>query len=263
MVQTEQAVGSPLWVLGIHNQRGTAPRHFSASSVKQRNKKARATASLCGGVGKAAPHEKEQPWRGQVMPAGSSQCSLCREGGGNKCWVRVCKPCSSSQTYIVFYKWSAHLGVFAPFLSYLMFMRGMFFLNWMPHLSPAHTRCSPFSSGISFFCLFVFLAASGLSWTMWDLRCVTRDSSCSPWSPVCVGFSSCGTWDLSSPTRDWTCVPCIARHILNHWTTREVPPVTFLCGIQNRWRAVLVEGGRKDRDVAIPGRGFGGFLGHK
>ena len=30
-------------------------------------------------------------------------------------------------------------------------------------------------------------------------------------------------WDLTSPTRDQTCVPCIARQILNHWTTREVP----------------------------------------
>ena len=28
-------------------------------------------------------------------------------------------------------------------------------------------------------------------------------------------------WDLSSLTRDWTCVPCIARQILNHWTTQK------------------------------------------
>ena len=28
---------------------------------------------------------------------------------------------------------------------------------------------------------------------------------------------------VSSQTRDWTSVPCIARWILNHWTTREVP----------------------------------------
>ena len=32
----------------------------------------------------------------------------------------------------------------------------------------------------------------------------------------------------SSWTRDRTHVPCIARHILNHWTTREVPFVHFL-----------------------------------
>ena len=29
-------------------------------------------------------------------------------------------------------------------------------------------------------------------------------------------------WDLGSPSRDQTRVPCIARQILNHWTTREV-----------------------------------------
>ena len=29
-------------------------------------------------------------------------------------------------------------------------------------------------------------------------------------------------------SRDWTCVPCIARLILNHWTTREVPGSHFL-----------------------------------
>ena len=28
-------------------------------------------------------------------------------------------------------------------------------------------------------------------------------------------------WNLSSLTRDWTCVPCIARQILNHWTTQK------------------------------------------
>ena len=33
--------------------------------------------------------------------------------------------------------------------------------------------------------------------------------------------------DPSSPTRDLTYVPCIARWILNHWTTREVPHCGF------------------------------------
>jgi len=44
-------------------------------------------------------------------------------------------------------------------------------------------------------------------------------------------LSSCGSlaqspqgmWDLSSLTRDQTCVSCIAKYILNPWTTREVP----------------------------------------
>ena len=35
-------------------------------------------------------------------------------------------------------------------------------------------------------------------------------------------------WDLGSLTRDGTHVPCIARWILNHWTTREVPNSAFL-----------------------------------
>ena len=35
-------------------------------------------------------------------------------------------------------------------------------------------------------------------------------------------------WGLSSSTRDWTYVPCIARWILNHWTTKEGPQRKFL-----------------------------------
>ena len=30
-------------------------------------------------------------------------------------------------------------------------------------------------------------------------------------------------WDLSYQIRDQTLVPCIARWILNHWATKEVP----------------------------------------
>ena len=30
-------------------------------------------------------------------------------------------------------------------------------------------------------------------------------------------------WDLSSMTTVWNHIPCIARWILNHWTTKEVP----------------------------------------
>ena len=49
------------------------------------------------------------------------------------------------------------------------------------------------------------------------------------------GLSSCGAraklprgmWDLSFPTRDQTGIPCIARPILNHWTTREVPTCMY------------------------------------
>ena len=46
----------------------------------------------------------------------------------------------------------------------------------------------------------------------------------------CACFSSCGVqaclsrsmWDLSWPTKDQSCMPCVARQVLNHWTTREV-----------------------------------------
>ena len=37
-----------------------------------------------------------------------------------------------------------------------------------------------------------------------------------------------GMWDFSSPTRDQICIPCIGKGSLNHWTTREVPPCSFL-----------------------------------
>ena len=35
-----------------------------------------------------------------------------------------------------------------------------------------------------------------------------------------------GGWDLTSRTRDWAHVPCIARQVLNHWATRQVPELT-------------------------------------
>ena len=37
-----------------------------------------------------------------------------------------------------------------------------------------------------------------------------------------------GTWDLSSPIWDQTLTPCIGRWSLHHWTTREVPQISFL-----------------------------------
>ena len=44
------------------------------------------------------------------------------------------------------------------------------------------------------------------------------------WVLVAVpGQLLCGTWDLSAPIRDRTRTLCIARWILNYWSTREVP----------------------------------------
>ena len=57
---------------------------------------------------------------------------------------------------------------------------------------------------------------------MWDHSCRRTDSSCHA-----RAYWLHGMWDLSSPTRDQTCIPCIARWILNHWTTREVPYTTI------------------------------------
>ena len=33
--------------------------------------------------------------------------------------------------------------------------------------------------------------------------------------------------DISSPTKDWIRVPCIARQILNQWSSREVPVILY------------------------------------
>ena len=44
----------------------------------------------------------------------------------------------------------------------------------------------------------------------------------------CKAYLSFGTWDLHSLTRDRTRILCIARWILNHWTTSEVPRPIFI-----------------------------------
>ena len=106
---------------------------------------------------------------------------------------------------------------------------------------------------------FYFLTAPSLSCSMWDLvpppgielrppalgeqsisHSTTREVPKSgvlfffPWLHW-VFLSSqaqlpCSMWDLSSAslTRDQTHIPCTGRWILNHWTTREVPPAYFL-----------------------------------
>ena len=38
-------------------------------------------------------------------------------------------------------------------------------------------------------------------------------------------------WGLCSAARDQTRIPCIARQILSHWTTREVPVLMYLCSV--------------------------------
>ena len=67
--------------------------------------------------------------------------------------------------------------------------------------------------------------------TLDSLVVVHMGSICCFWAAEHVGFGSCGTqaqlpqgiWNLRSPARDWTHTSYIARQVLNHWTTREVP----------------------------------------
>ena len=61
----------------------------------------------------------------------------------------------------------------------------------------------------------MYLNALGLSCAMCDLSCSTKT--------LLIAAHR-----LSCPIRGQTCVPCIARWILNHWTTREYPIKTIL-----------------------------------
>ena len=59
---------------------------------------------------------------------------------------------------------------------------------------------------------------------MQDLHCDMQDLSLQCMDSLVVALRlicSSDMWDLSFLTRDKTYVPCIARQILNHWTTRE------------------------------------------
>ena len=71
----------------------------------------------------------------------------------------------------------------------------------------------------------IFAAARGVfSLQRRDSLALVRGlSSCSTWAELVHSM-----WDLSSPTRDQTCVPCIAKQIFNHWTTREVSKWLFI-----------------------------------
>ena len=52
--------------------------------------------------------------------------------------------------------------------------------------------------------------------------------ACAESSLHCANLVACGMWDLNSLTRDQTHDPYIGRQILNYWTTREVPILSFL-----------------------------------
>ena len=74
---------------------------------------------------------------------------------------------------------------------------------------------------------FIYLVELGLSCgcriftvSWWDLSFRHIDSGCST-----QAWLLCSMWDLSSPTKGQTFILCIARQILDHWATREVPLV--------------------------------------
>ena len=75
------------------------------------------------------------------------------------------------------------------------------------------------------FLTYIFnLAASGLRGSTWIWGALGS-------LVVVVGLQSAGlscSETCGSPTRDWTCVPCIARWIRNHWTTRQDPTLASL-----------------------------------
>ena len=95
---------------------------------------------------------------------------------------------------------------------------GIQFSNQGSNLGPLHWERGVLTTGpprksLNVLFGFVFLAASGLCCGSKGLSLRHAGSLELP----------CGLRDLSSPTGYRASVPCIARRILNHWTTREVP----------------------------------------
>ena len=113
---------------------------------------------------------------------------------------------------------------------------------------PAQPKINTFVSDFVFLNMFYFLAVLSLRCCQWAFSSCTEWgllSSCGTRASLCVGFSLRSTgsryasvvmavgsavwcvglvalWHVgSSQTRDWCHVPCIAKWILNHWTTME------------------------------------------
>ena len=66
-----------------------------------------------------------------------------------------------------------------------------------------------------------------------------------------------GRWDLSSLTRDQTHTPCIWRQSLNHWTSREVPPLSFASVVLESLRAFGLQPARLLCPWDSPGKNTG------
>ena len=77
----------------------------------------------------------------------------------------------------------------------------------------------PLSLGRAWYCSLLLISHPPSSYFIYVFcfGCLGLCCSC----PVACGI------DLSSLIRDRTHVPCIARGVLNHWTTRKVPSLLF------------------------------------
>ena len=66
--------------------------------------------------------------------------------------------------------------------------------------------------------LFIYLATPGLNCSMWDIQSSLQHT----------GFFSCSMWDLFPWPGLEPGLPALWMQNLSHWTTREVPSLTFL-----------------------------------
>ena len=115
----------------------------------------------------------------------------------------------------------------------VMLFNHLWFKQLLFQTAAVHWHIFAASSGLWFpdktFLLHVEFPKYLFIWLRWVLA-----AACGIFVVSCVVFHygvqaqlSRGMWDLSSLTRNWTQVPCIARLILNHWTTRQVSIVSY------------------------------------
>ena len=91
------------------------------------------------------------------------------------------------------------------------------------------------SNRSDFVLISIYLAASRLSCSTRDLCCIMQGllprhtGSGVRWLSSCCAQAQlpCGMWDFHFAAKDLTCVPCIARRILNHRTTKKVPDLVL------------------------------------
>ena len=101
----------------------------------------------------------------------------------------------------------------------------IFWLKQIPGFNPEFFK--KFFKFIYFWLCWGFAAVHGLSLVVesWGFSC------CRAQALGCIGSVAVAhrlsSSETSSLSRDRTCVPCLGRYILNPWTTREVPILSF------------------------------------